>query len=372
MAGDLPEHFQAILASAVKAAAEEAVKAALAQVRQGPPPDPRTMGELWSDYLPTLTNEQSRRNAESARKKGYATFRHLGQSVRLLDLTYSQLTKQLLRDWITYVRNIGLKPGTVDHARKAWQSMLAYYVKREEFPSNPFSGIEFELKPGEGQRLGYFTEAELEDFLPHCTDIVAAMARTMARAGGLRLTECLTLRKDQIDYVTKKGWCRRKGGKITTFLVPDDVLELLRKWSEVSRGPYIFANPNDVKGRPYSPQTFHDMFNRAARSWGKRLHGGEKPVPHHLRHTYAVHMLEKGAPEVHVSQQLGHASAAELARYGKLRGASEETYREKANMSVAQAKRPKRAEYACPACSKTYPTIQGAAACDSRHARSAK
>jgi integrase/recombinase XerD len=344
------------------------------KTRGGAPRPERTMRELWEEFLPTVTVEQTRRNYGSARKKGEIVFRHRDQTVALGELTPSQLTRSLLWDWLACLRTAltkkgkPLAPASIDAARKAWQSMLRHYVLRDELLSNPFAKLKFETRPGEGKRRGYFTEAQLEEFLLHCRPMLAAMCRVIARAGGLRNTEVRTLRKDQIDFEAKCAWVRRKGGKITSFLLTDDVVEVLHTWCKASRGEFVFANPNSTTGKPLSSQTFDDWFRQARRTWGKTLNG-ELPVPHHLRHTYATHMLAKGAPAHHVAEQMGHADTSQLPTYADLsRPDLRDAYLATANMSVADARRsPARLEHRCPDCQKLYGDIRDAAACFDGH-----
>jgi integrase len=367
----------AALVAALTAKVTAQVRAELAAERkpQAKPPVGRTFAELWDEYFPTIRNKNTRSNAESARRKFDLKFRFQGKTVTLAGARTEELTKAFLRAWVDALCTLktrageALKPGSVDVIRAAAQSCLALFVEREELTHQPFAGIPFlQSREGSPGRLGYFTEEQLAEYKAHCHPTLWDVLWTSSRCGGLRVQEALGLTKDQINFETREMWIRRKGGRVTTAVIPSDVLEMLRRRVEAAPGDYVFPNPRDPRGGPLSRFTLNGWNRRAREKWGVKLLG-EKPVPHHARHTKAVHDLEKGAPETHVADQLGWTSTVQLKRYGKLRGASKETYRDLADMTVAEAKRARRAGFACPQCLKQYPDIREAADCYDRHRR---
>lgn len=341
-----------------------------------PPVTARTFAEMWDEFLPTVKNKNTAQNARSARSKFDLKFRFQGKTVTLAGAKAAELTKPFLRAWLdalgAWKTRTGepLKPGSIDVIRSNAQACLAFFVEREELAHQPFAGIPFQQsREGAPGRLGYFTEEQLAEYRSHCHPTLWDVLWTSSRCGGLRVQEALSLTKDQIDFEKGELWVRRKGGRITTAIIPSDILEMLRHRVATAPGDYVFPNPRDPSGGPLSRFTLGGWNRRARKKWGKRLMG-ELPVPHHARHTKAVHDLEKGAPETHVADQLGHTTTAQLKRYGKLRGASKETYRDLADMTVAEAKRARRAGFACPQCLKQYPDIRQAADCYDSHTRS--
>jgi len=127
---------------------------------------------------------------------------------------------------------------------------------------------------------------------------------------GLRISELIGLNLEDIEFADRIMRIRGKGGKerIVPFGVP--VQKLLEEWitvRSITDGP-VFAS--DKGAERLTVRTAHRVVLRAARRVG--LYGIS---PHTLRHCFATHMLERGAPLRVVQEMLGHESIATTQRY---------------------------------------------------------
>jgi integrase/recombinase XerD len=134
---------------------------------------------------------------------------------------------------------------------------------------------------------------------------------------GLRVSELLTLKKNDIDR--QKGVFRITGKGAKTRLVPvseyalqalDDYL-LYIKESTRFRSPYCFLSK---RGTPLSRQFFFQRIKHYG-----QLAGIPSPIsPHTLRHSFATHLIEAGASLRSVQMMLGHASVVTTQLYTHL------------------------------------------------------
>jgi integrase/recombinase XerD len=127
-------------------------------------------------------------------------------------------------------------------------------------------------------------------------------------ASGLRVSEAVGLRGEQLDlaagFVTVLG----KGGKERVVPLGRQARSALEEYLTRERprllhgrpSPFVFLGP---RGRPLTRQAVWKLVRRRARAAGV----GKKVSPHTLRHTFATHLLGGGADLRIVQTLLGHA-----------------------------------------------------------------
>jgi len=121
-------------------------------------------------------------------------------------------------------------------------------------------------------------------------------------SSGLRLSELLNVKVDDLEFGEKIGWVRSgKGGKDRLFLLSDKLIEELKEYiQDKKETDYVFTGRN---GR-MSPRNVQKIIKKNARDAGI-----EKDVhPHILRHSIATHFLEDGVDIRKIQELLGHAS----------------------------------------------------------------
>ena len=138
-------------------------------------------------------------------------------------------------------------------------------------------------------------------------------------ATGLRVSELLALRLQdlnlEVGYVVAYG----KGKKERLVPVGEVALEKLKEYlgsvrpglAKSGRVPYVFLNRS---GKRLSRQGFWKLLNRYALQAGI----SSPDTPHVLRHSFATHLLERGADLRSVQLMLGHASISTTQIYTHL------------------------------------------------------
>lgn len=127
---------------------------------------------------------------------------------------------------------------------------------------------------------------------------------------GLRVGELSALDVDDIDADQGLVHVREgKGGKARKVPIGAEGLEAVAAWcAERGDGPgALFIN---ARGGRMSPRTMRRRIDKAGALAG--IHGLH---PHALRHSFATHLLERGADLRGIQELLGHASLATTQRY---------------------------------------------------------
>lgn len=125
---------------------------------------------------------------------------------------------------------------------------------------------------------------------------------------GLRVSELVMLKKQDIDFEQQIGWVRGgKGNKDRMLILPKCLIEDLKMLVDGSKY-YLFSGN---KGSHYSTRSIAEILKKATRISGinKNVH------PHTLRHSFATHLLENGNDVLVVQALLGHSEARTTMAY---------------------------------------------------------
>jgi len=121
-------------------------------------------------------------------------------------------------------------------------------------------------------------------------------------ACGLRISEAVNLQPSRIDRHQQTICIIGKGNKERLIPLPPSVLSTLRRAWITHRNPqWVFAESR--VGGPIHLRTLRQAFHAACREAG--ISGF---TPHHLRHSYATRLMERGVDTRVVQILLGHAS----------------------------------------------------------------
>jgi integrase/recombinase XerD len=160
---------------------------------------------------------------------------------------------------------------------------------------------------------------------------IVRMALTVIYACGLRLSEGVHLKVQDIDSTRMLLWVRNgKGGKDRCVPLPERLLELLREYWGLRR-PRIYFFTSQKSREPLSVTTLQKTFKIVLLQSG--IH--KEASIHTLRHSYATHLLERGINLRVIQELLGHQSPQTTARYTHLTDKSFHTLAETVNRLVA-------------------------------------
>ena len=121
---------------------------------------------------------------------------------------------------------------------------------------------------------------------------------------GLRISECINLKKEDIDSSNMRIWVRNaKGKKDRITLLSSNLLELLRDYYRLYKPKqWLFEGVYD---KQYSPSSIRQVFNRSKKRAGVNI----PATVHTLRHSFATHLLDCGTNLRYIQKLLGHSSS---------------------------------------------------------------
>ena len=164
----------------------------------------------------------------------------------------------------------------------------------------------------------YLTEAEVERLMTAARKNRwghrDATMILVAYRHGLRVSELLDLRWDQVEFRTSSLHVRRvKQGTPSTHPILGDELRALRRLQreQEPKSPFVFTSE---RGSPFSTAGFARMVERA----GDAAKLGFKVHPHMLRHACGYALANRGHDTRALQAYLGHKNIQHTVRYTEL------------------------------------------------------
>ena len=220
-------------------------------------------------------------------------------------------------------------------ARKmtAVRCFIKYLISQGEIRKSPLDAIPATKPPKRLPKTLDVNEIARLLAAPDISDDLGLRDRAMLEtlyATGLRVSELISLKTDDVNLKTGFVRCIGKGSKQRVVPIGEIAARLIEQYIDRSRGrlakgersEYLFLSN---LGRPMSRVRFWMIVKKHGRAAGIR-----KPItPHTLRHSFATHLLERGADLRSIQEMLGHASIATTEVYTHVtRDHLREVYRE--------------------------------------------
>ncbi|HKB06892.1 MAG TPA: site-specific tyrosine recombinase XerD [Candidatus Polarisedimenticolia bacterium] len=264
---------------------------------------------LIEDFLHYLTVERG-----LAKNSLLAYGRDLAKFGRFLDgkaRNPRQVRQGEINEFARRLSGDGLSAKSIARALNAVRMFYRYLVLESIVPEDPTAQIR---GPRTHKSLPrYLTLEEVDHLLAAPDESTPLGARDAAMIGllyatGLRVSELVSLRVRDLNLDAGYLRCLGKGSKERVVPLGRPAAQRLRAYmdgarSSILRGtvhPSLFPNN---RGGPMSRQGFWKVLKKYGRALGLR----SKLSPHVLRHSFATHLLERGADLRSVQMMLGHA-----------------------------------------------------------------
>jgi integrase/recombinase XerC len=231
------------------------------------------------------------------------------------DPALKHLNTRLLRAYLAWLHEQGYAKTTIARRLAAARSWCRFLCRQGLLESNPADGLR---GPRQDKKLpGFLSEVDLATLLatPSSDTPLGLRDRAILEtlySAGLRVSELTGLDLESIDLVAGLITVRGKGKRERLALLGPQSVAALKRWLEArdalarrrSKTPTaIFLNKNGTR--------------LTSRSVGRLLEkylaiAGLDPraSPHTLRHSFATHLLDRGADIRGVQELLGHRSLA--------------------------------------------------------------
>lgn len=219
----------------------------------------------------------------------------------------------MVRDWLVELNNDGLSKSSINRKIVTLRSFFKFLIKRGLKEKNPVANIRA-LKTS--RTLPDFIREEdmkkLLDQVIYTDDFFGRRDQLVIEllyGTGIRLSELINLRQSQVDFYERqvKVLGKRNKERIIPF---NQSLELLIKSYLDHKNDVFGSNTSDVLIVTNSGRQSYPMFITRIVKKYLGITSVDRKSPHVLRHTFATHLLERGADLNAVKDLLGHQSLA--------------------------------------------------------------
>ncbi|HCQ16100.1 MAG TPA: integrase [Cryomorphaceae bacterium] len=229
-----------------------------------------------------------------------------------LSSEWDQVNHQMIRYWIVRLSEEGLTSKSINRKLSCLKSFFRFLVKEGNITSNPMQKV---MAPKQSRKLWrVITEEEasyLLDDIPFPDDergrqekmIVSTLYNT-----GMRLSELINLRVG--DVQVQNQYIRVLGKRNKERFIPvsgtfeQELKEYIAGESETRQMAQDSSFFVTHRGKKLYPKLVYNLVNK----YISLVSGIENKSPHTLRHSFATHMLNRGADLNSIKELLGHSS----------------------------------------------------------------
>lgn len=242
----------------------------------------------------------------------------LAQLRNFLDSNYpetaiEEVNHAILRDWIISLSERGFNENSINRKLVALRSFYKFLLKKSLIEKNPVAKLS-NLKTKKG--LPHFVrETDMNQIMDEDQfedDFVGKRDQLILEilyGTGIRLSELIELRIKDIDAANNSLKVFGKRNKERIIPISRTLCILIKCYISLKNeqfygnvSQYLFVSNRGEKSYPM-------MINRIVKKYLQKT-SVDKKSPHILRHTYATHLLERGADLNAVKDLLGHQSLA--------------------------------------------------------------
>jgi len=256
-------------------------------------------------FLVYLSSIDRSHETLSGYQKDLMLFMRFLESKYNCDSYIDEVTSNDIEEYLHYLKEVrGYAPASRARSLHTFRSFFAYAYKKELVVRNIALSVE-RINIQQKERI-YLSEEEVEQLVNKIEHSLIRLVVQVLYRTGLRISECLSLTLDNVDFERKViHVVAGKGNKDRLIPISESLLPLLRDYMENGRpetnSPLFFCTKKTGKLSPV-------YVNRELAEAVRKLGWKKKVTAHILRHSFASQLVKKDVNLVQIQKLLGHSS----------------------------------------------------------------
>lgn len=236
------------------------------------------------------------------------------------DIDMNGFSTEKLKEYLIQSGN-HLKPSSLGHRIRCVKSLFRWSHEEGYILKNPAAKLK---EPKLGKRIPKsLSELEIEHLREACQTTMENALFEFMYSTGCRIGEVVKLDREDIDFRTNSVIVQGKGDKEREVYFNTRCSIWLKRYLDEreDEDPCLFITDRKPKRR-MSIDNLRYIIKRVSNRAGikKSIH------PHQLRHSYATHMINNGAPIDVIQSLLGHEKSETTKIYAQLSGKLRQDY----------------------------------------------
>ena len=228
------------------------------------------------------------------------------------DTPIEKIDYLFLRKFLAHLKNVQYDKRSIARRLACLRSFFKFLCRDGYLKNNPATGL---ATPKLDKKLPFFLDvnqtAKFLEMPVDRNDVISLRDKAVMEvlySTGMRVSELVGLSINDIDFIGGVAKVRGKGKKERLLPVGDTALRATKAYLDKRSGDEntrnrqaLFLNKNNTRLSDGAVRAIVDKHMHAASL-------RENVSPHTLRHSFATHMLDKGADLRSVQELLGHAN----------------------------------------------------------------
>ena len=221
----------------------------------------------------------------------------------------SQVQALTIRKWLISLSDDSIQNRSINRKLATLRTFYKYLLRTGKIEENPMTSIRM-VKTN--KKIPQFVrESEMENLVENrkmATNFSEArdeLILFLLYGTGIRLAELISLQNNQVNLAAKTIRVIGKRNKERMIPIPGLLVDLIATYRSFCTIEHAHLLLTD-KGEPLYPMFVQRLVKKNLGEYSQL----EKLSPHVLRHTYATHLLNKGADLNAIKELLGHANLA--------------------------------------------------------------
>lgn len=222
-----------------------------------------------------------------------------------------QAQHQDIREWIVHLSEDKVKNSSINRKIASIKSFYKFLVQRKKLEIDPTALIKTLKTP---KRLPTFIEeknaANLFDSIEYHEDFAGIRDKLLLEllyGTGIRLSELIHLKESDLDLVGKRIKVLGKRSKYRIIPLHKTLEELLGKYLQLKNDKTAMSS-DFLLVTDKRNQLYPVFVQRKVKHYIEQISTVHKKSPHVLRHTFATHLLNRGADLNAIKELMGHAN----------------------------------------------------------------